>query len=82
MPSSLAAVAECCFNSSLNLIEVVLDLLVDLLLSLDMGIFSKNKASRDVSKVLAYSLYGNTLVTPILISLPSGVKPSGLIVRR
>lgn len=48
IPSSFAAVAEFFFSVSLNLIEVVLDLLVDLLLSLDMGIFSKKNASRVV----------------------------------
>jgi hypothetical protein len=46
MPSSLAAVAECFFSSSLNLIEVVFDLLFGLLEILVMCSFGKKPSKR------------------------------------
>jgi hypothetical protein len=45
MPSSFAAVAECFFSVSLNLMEVVLDLLFVLLLILLMDTFCSKKRS-------------------------------------
>jgi hypothetical protein len=45
MPNSFAAVAECFFSVSLNLMEVVLDLPVVLLLILLMDTFCSKKRS-------------------------------------
>jgi hypothetical protein len=45
MPNSFAAVAECFFSVSLNLMEVVLDLPLVLLLILLMGTFCSKKQS-------------------------------------
>ena len=50
MPNSFAAVAECFFSVSLNLIEVVLDLAFVLLLILLMDTFCSNKQSIRASR--------------------------------